>query len=150
MLRSHVLRLAILGLSVILTALWTSASGTESIQGQQPVVVEAVAPAYPIFLGNPNPSGRVDVRVQLNEEGRVTEAHAINGHPLLQLVAEPAAKRWRFEPTISNAQSRSALITFLFNIMPKGTPAEQMTTIFSRPYQIEVRRLPFERPTNRR
>lgn len=147
MLRSHPLRFAALGLSIILSTLWTFASGTKIIQDNQPVVVEAVAPAYPIFSGIPDPSGRVDVKVELDEEGRVSAAHAINGHPLLQLVAEPAAKRWRFEPTISSVRSRSALIAFLFRIMPKGTPADQMTTIYTPPYQIEVRRAPFTRST---
>lgn len=132
----------ITGLFIILLALRDSANVAGAMQAGQPAVVEAVAPSYPVFIGVPDPSGRVDVGLELDGAGKVTSVHAINGHPLLQIVAEHAAKRWHFDPATSKLGPRTVLITFLFTILPKGSLAEEATTIFSPPYQVEVKRLP--------
>ena len=43
--------------------------------------------------------GRVDVQVSIDEDGRVTSATAVNGHPLLRAPAEQAARNAKFTPT---------------------------------------------------
>lgn len=147
MARNRPLSLLITGLSISLVTLFSSASGTSTVQSDNLSVVNAVAPSYPVFRGVPNPSGRVDVKLQLDESGNVVSARAINGHPLLQLTAKPAAQRWRFTPATTEAGERTVLVSFIFTIMPKETPAEDLTPIFSPPYQVEVRRVGFDTST---
>lgn len=83
---------------------------------QPATVITKVQPIYPAVARQINASGEVNVRVSIGEDGRVTEAVAISGHPLLQSAAEGAARRWIFKPAILNGKpvrSQSTL-TFLF------------------------------------
>lgn len=43
-------------------------------------------------------SGDVELRLVLDERGRVTRVKVVKGHPLLLETAVPAARRWRFAP----------------------------------------------------
>src|SRR6185369_14900003 len=44
--------------------------------------------------------GKVTVNVTLDEQGNVTSAKAMNGHPFLRQAAEEAAKRSKFKPAM--------------------------------------------------
>jgi TonB family protein len=57
------------------------------------------APPYPAIARAARASGSVTVQVTVNEQGRVVEARAVSGHPLLQQAAVQAARQARFEPT---------------------------------------------------
>ncbi len=75
-----------------------------------------VIPLYPSVARQINASGEVKVQVTIGEDGKVVEAVAISGHPLLRKAAEDAARNWVFKPAIFNGrpiQSQSTL-TFLF------------------------------------
>lgn len=56
-------------------------------------------PTYPAIARAVRASGPVQVVVTISEEGRVIEAHAANGHPLLRAAAVEAARQWAFSPT---------------------------------------------------
>jgi TonB family protein len=67
-----------------------------------------VANGYATFLPKPpypppamavNAQGKVDVQITIDEDGHVISAKAINGHPLLRLASEDAARKARFKPT---------------------------------------------------
>ncbi|HEV2799401.1 MAG TPA: energy transducer TonB [Pyrinomonadaceae bacterium] len=58
------------------------------------------APLYPQAAVAANASGTVEVRVLVDENGRVISAKAISGHPLLRDAAVDAAYGARFSPTI--------------------------------------------------
>jgi TonB family protein len=62
----------------------------------------------------------VDVQVTISPEGRVTEAKAINGHPLLREAAEVAARQWVFKPAIANGTAVSTQIVLTFNFKAPG------------------------------
>jgi len=58
------------------------------------------APMYPRAAVVSGVSGTVDVRVLVDENGRVISAKAVSGHPLLQEAATDAAYQARFSPTV--------------------------------------------------
>ncbi len=79
-------------------------------------VIARVQPLYPASAKKLNVSGKVDVQVTISVEGRVIDAAAVSGHPLLRRAAVDAARRWVFKPTILNGvpvQVQSVL-TFVF------------------------------------
>lgn len=115
---------------------------------EQPAVLSAVAPVYPILAVASNTSGEIKVEVRVNAAGEVTAARSVDGHPLLRQTAESTARRWRFAPVDSGANARTVTLMFVFRIMPKETAADELTTMFTPPYQVEVRHRPFEPVVN--
>jgi protein TonB len=57
-------------------------------------------PNYPTMAIQIRLSGQVNVRVLIDETGRVVSAHALAGHPLLTPSAVKAAYQARFSPTL--------------------------------------------------
>jgi len=57
-------------------------------------------PAYPAIARTVKANGMVQVLVSISEEGRVIEANAISGHPMLRPAAVEAARQWVFTPTL--------------------------------------------------
>ena len=62
------------------------------------------APAYPAIARAARASGTVVVNVVVDESGRVSEAEAESGHPLLQQAAVSSVRQWRFTPTLLSGQ----------------------------------------------
>ena len=56
-------------------------------------------PAYPPAARAVKASGTVEVKVTVDENGKVTEASAVSGHPLLRAAAEAAARNAKFPPS---------------------------------------------------
>lgn len=78
--------------------------------------IAKVQPLYPAGAKRVNASGKVEVQVTISEAGRVIEATAISGHPLLRRAAVEAALKWVFNPTTLNrvpVQVQS-ILTFVF------------------------------------
>lgn len=96
----------------------------------------AVAPVYPPIAITANVSGDVKVVVTLDKAGSVTKVRIVSGNPLLRRAAMEAAKRWRFKP---GADRRHVHLFFLFQMVPRGTPAKEITPVFTPPYRVEVR-----------
>jgi TonB family protein len=129
-----------------LTIALLSVHGTESrpmaaLPVDQPTLITAVSPVFPPTAVASNTSGTVSVEVQTNAAGEVTSARSESGHPLLRNAAEDAARRWRFTSATSVG---TVHLTFVFRIMPKGTSAQELTSVFAPPYQVEVRHQPYE------
>ena len=76
------------------------------------------APHYPPSAKNQRASGTVTVEVLLDEEGKVVEARAVEGHPALRQSAVEAARRARFSPTILSGRpvKVTGVITYRFNL----------------------------------
>jgi hypothetical protein len=130
---------------------WASTNGQAS---DEPPVVSAVAPTYPMFVrpgaGAFDLSGEIYVQVNIDETGAVSSSRALNGAPLLQQVAEKAAKRWKFASAIKGTDVRRARLHFIFRTMPRGTSDEELSPIFTPPYSIEVRRISVSAKPNMR
>ncbi|HMV86119.1 MAG TPA: energy transducer TonB [Blastocatellia bacterium] len=60
--------------------------------------VKKIQPAYPPVAKAAKASGQVQVQITISEEGKVVEASAISGHPLLRDAAVEAARQWVFKP----------------------------------------------------
>lgn len=73
-------------------------------------------PAYPAIARAARASGTVTVQVLVDESGRVTQARAVSGHPLLQPSAVQAAYQARFAPTLLSGQpvKVTGVITYNF------------------------------------
>lgn len=110
----------------------------------QPAVVSAVAPAYPVLAVASNTSGKVEIEVEVNAAGEVASVRTVDGHLLLRQAAENTARRWRFAPDASALKARTVVLIFVFRIMQKDTGPDELTTVFMPPYQVEVRHRPFE------
>ena len=62
--------------------------------------LELPKPAYPPLAHAARASGTVRVQVVIDEEGNVSQARAVDGHPLLQAVSVAAARQAKFTPTL--------------------------------------------------
>jgi len=62
--------------------------------------LELPQPTYPGIARAAHASGTVTVQVIIDEQGNVTAARALSGHPLLQAVCVAAARQARFSPTM--------------------------------------------------
>lgn len=80
--------------------------------------INKITPAYPQIARVARASGPVQVVVTISEEGRVLEAYAASGHPLLRATAVEAARRWTFKPTLlSNVPVKvQGMLTFNFTL----------------------------------
>jgi TonB family protein len=79
-------------------------------------VIYKPQPYYPQDAKAARAQGTVTVRILVDEEGRVVEAKAVSGHPLLREAAEAAARNSRFAPTRLQGQpvKVSGVITYSF------------------------------------
>lgn len=75
-----------------------------------------VTPVYPAIARQINASGEVQVAISIDETGRVVEAKATSGHPVLRSSAEDAARKWVFKPTLldGNPVKQQGVLTFVF------------------------------------
>ena len=73
-------------------------------------------PDYPAEARTAGASGSVVVQVLIDEQGNVTSARAVSGHPLLQQAAVNAAQQARFSPTtlMGEPVKVTGVITFNF------------------------------------
>ncbi len=74
-----------------------------------------VQPAYPDLAKKLNISGTVKVKVTVAPNGKVMDAKAVGGHPVLVGAAVDAAKKWIFEPAPTET---SGIVEFTFERRP--------------------------------
>jgi TonB family protein len=67
--------------------------------GLQGSATKRVQPTYPAVAKAAKAQGPVQVQITVDENGSVTTAEAIEGHPLLRDAALEAARQWQFKPT---------------------------------------------------
>ena len=106
---------------------------------ERPVVVSAVAPAYPLNIKTGGRSGDFYADVEVGRNGKVISAEASSAPELFRKVIEEAARRWQFAPDPNGRQRRTVRLTFTFRNVPPNTSDFDSTPIFYPPYRIEVR-----------
>jgi TonB family protein len=108
-----------------------------------PTVVQAVPPSYPPIARAANVSGVVIVEVRIDAGGSVTTVRVLEGHKLLNLIAEKSASKWKFN-ALDKAKERSVKLRFEFILIPtnKGTP-DDLGVVFWPPYKVEIRDAPY-------
>lgn len=88
-------------------------------------------PIYPAAAQAVKASGAVNVRVTIDEQGNVTEATAISGHPLLRQAAEQAAREAKFKPTTLKGQAVKVSGVIVYNFVPSNTTDERFVWALS-------------------
>ena len=80
-------------------------------------------PVYPAIAKQISASGEVQVSIVIDENGRVVEAKATKGHPVLRSAAEEAARKWVFKPTLVDGKpvKQPGTLTFVFMRPPPPT-----------------------------
>ncbi|HEX6182266.1 MAG TPA: TonB family protein [Pyrinomonadaceae bacterium] len=129
-------RVALLALGLCLLSCLAPVAPAGAQDATPPKVVASQAPAYPRVAEHVRAVGKVVVEVVLDAAGGVTSAQSKGGHPLLVKPAEEAARRWRFEPAPRGEATRTARLTFDFNLDElscDGAPVHRS------PYHLEVR-----------
>jgi TonB family protein len=80
--------------------------------------IDLPQPPYPAIAKAAHASGRVEVQVIIDEEGKVIAAQAISGHPLLHAAALKSAREARFTPTLLDGKpvKVAGVIDYTFNL----------------------------------
>ena len=86
--------------------------------------VRMVKPIYSSLAVKSNITGRVTVRVTLDEEGNVTSAKAVDGHQLLRQSSEDAARRSKFKPAMYNGKPIKSTGVITYNYSAGGGTSE--------------------------
>lgn len=130
--------------SPILLVLLLTAGGlalgqkTRETSEDLPNVVVAVAPSYfPLALAS-HTSGEVIIEVKINSLGAVTSADAISGNAVLVGGSRQVARRWKFASISDEKRIRTARITFVYRLVPKDTPIDDLFPVFKPPYRVEI------------
>ncbi len=77
--------------------------------------INLVKPVYSSSARAMHVGGEVRVQVMIDEDGRVTSANAVSGHPLLRDSAEAAAKSSKFTPTFLSKQKVKVTGIVIYN-----------------------------------
>ncbi len=107
--------------------------GTSS-EKPYPKIIKLSKPPYPAAARAVRANGEVVVEVKIDKKGKVVEAKAVSGHPLLRAFSVQAAKQSLFEALESDEQ-REVKLTFVFlqNIKEKENIKR-----YSNPYRVEI------------
>jgi len=87
--------------------------------------VRMVKPIYSPLAVKSNITGRVTVKVMLDEEGNVTSAKAGDGHQLLRQSSEDAARRSKFKPATYNGKPIKSTGMITYNYSAGGGTSEE-------------------------
>jgi TonB family protein len=75
-------------------------------------------PVYPPAARAVRAAGAVNVQIAVDENGNVTSATAVSGHPLLRSAAVAAARGAKFKPTLINGKPYRVTGVLVFNFAP--------------------------------
>ena len=80
-------------------------------------IINKIMPVYPVSARQLKIQGEVRVEIVIEETGRVIEARAVDGHPMLRQAAEEAARKWTFNPTYLNGKAvrTQGILRFVFS-----------------------------------
>lgn len=90
----------------------TTIRKTELLNGQ---AINLVKPIYPQPAKIIRAAGAVNVQITIDENGNVTSANAIDGHPLLRQVSEQAARASKFTSTVLNGHKVKVTGVIVYN-----------------------------------
>lgn len=111
--------------------------------------VKMPIPAYPPAARAVRASGAVNVETVIDEEGNVTSAEAVSGHPLLRRAAEKAALEAKFRPYILSGKAVRARGILIYNFIsdsPKKTSQENSSDDTEKGYVLNGRALKLPTP----
>ncbi len=83
------------------------------------LAIKLVSPVYPPTAQQMNLQGKVTVQIELDEEGKVVSAKAVNGHQFLRTAAEDAVRRSKFKPSMVGTQAVKTTGIIVYNFVGK-------------------------------
>lgn len=85
---------------------------------QEGKLIRRIEPVYPELAKRARVSGKVDLEIEVSEEGNVTKADVLRGHPLLAEAAANAVRQWKYSPTLLNGTpvSVKATVSVVFKL----------------------------------
>jgi TonB family protein len=131
----YLILIGLLGISVF-------TSGFSLQSAEEPIVVAAVPPVYPVIAAQAHAAGEVVVEVKIDRSGDVSSARAEKGHPLLQGPCIFSARRWKFAPAKDAPSERTAHLTFVFVSPDKDLTDRESAVVFYPPYKVQITHRP--------
>lgn len=119
--------IVLLSILLISSAVFAQKAKTNSGGVINSKAVKLPVPAYPAAALAVRASGAVNVRVTIDENGKVVSSEAVSGHPLLRKASEDAAMKAEFKPFIVAGKAAQVTGTLVYNFMPDGK-VSNMTT----------------------
>lgn len=83
------------------------------------LAIKLASPIYPPSAQQMNLQGKVTVQIELDEEGKVVSAKAINGHQFLRAAAEDAVRKSKFKPSLIGTQAVKTTGVIVYNFIGK-------------------------------
>jgi TonB family protein len=80
-------------------------------------------PHYPRIARSARIEGKVAIEIEVNVEGKIISANAIEGHPLLKEYALRNVNTWRFEP-VKDGKQYDVKITVIYEFKMSGDPSK--------------------------
>lgn len=105
-----------------------------------------IQPTYPEAARAARVSGVVKVKVTIDENGNVTSASAIEGHPLLKITSVDAALQSKFTPTIMNGAPVEVTGVIVYNFAVQEPKLLWLTAAGN---LIFVKKMPWNEPIRR-
>jgi len=90
------------------------------------LLVNQVAPEYPPLARVNYIQGQVRVEVLVSREGRVAQAHVLQGHPLLAAAALRAVRRWLYRPFVTASGPATFLTTVNLKFILRSKKLDQV------------------------
>jgi TonB family protein len=133
----HNLRVVMLIVLVLAVKASTRAQEASQPVSTPPSVTVAVAPNYFLTALHSHASGEVVIEVRINSEGSVTSTEAVSGNAILAAGSRQVARRWKFAPAADKG-IRTARLTFVYRLVPRDTPINELVAVFKPPYRVEI------------
>ncbi|HEX8398369.1 MAG TPA: TonB family protein [Pyrinomonadaceae bacterium] len=98
-------------------------NSANSVRGR---VEDLIKPEYTEAAKRARAAGTVNVRVKIDESGKVTEAKAVFGNPLLRAAAEQAARETKFAPVSVAGRAVKVIGTLVYRFK-RGTGVDSIS-----------------------
>lgn len=119
---------------IILTTFLLSLSVFSQEKGT-PQIVRMAFPSYPLPAIILNAEEIVDVKLQIDKNGKVVDVKARAKHPVFATVIKEAMAEWEFEK--GEEECRDVVIKFAFRLLPYDSKSN-ITSSFKLPDAIEI------------
>ncbi len=94
---------------------------SETLTARTPVpaeIAKMVQPTYPAIARRQRIFGKVDVELEISDNGDVVRATAVSGPLLLRAAAEEALMKWKFKPASINGVNMPSMTRISVNFIP--------------------------------
>jgi hypothetical protein len=112
--------------------------GQVSSKEKEPELIEAFPPIYPVIARVAHVSQTVVIEAEIDKDGKVQTTKIKQGHPLLNMSSEKAAKKWVYSSS-KNTEPRKTTIIFSFLLVSENPDKEDSKAVFIPPNKIEVK-----------